>query len=86
MGTRRICCDLCTRLSEFQFIIHHAASSATIMDNEQTNKPQRVQDLWFEDGNLVIQTGNSQYRVYRGLLATCSGVFTGASESDSAHI
>ncbi|KAJ7829984.1 hypothetical protein B0H14DRAFT_2808287 [Mycena olivaceomarginata] len=46
------------------------------MDNEQTNKPQRVQDLWFEDGNLVIQTGNSQYRVYRGLLATCSGVFT----------
>ncbi|KAJ7310627.1 hypothetical protein DFH08DRAFT_718784, partial [Mycena albidolilacea] len=35
----------------------------------------------FEDGNLVIQAGNSQYRVYRGLLATYSGVFTGASKS-----
>ncbi|KAJ7119097.1 hypothetical protein C8R44DRAFT_878604 [Mycena epipterygia] len=30
------------------------------------SKPQRVQELWFEDGNLVIQAGNSQFRVYRG--------------------
>ncbi|KAJ7829987.1 hypothetical protein B0H14DRAFT_2808292, partial [Mycena olivaceomarginata] len=45
------------------------------VDNEQTNEPQRVQDLWFEDGNLVIQAGNSQCRVYRGVLATRSLVF-----------
>ncbi|KAF8205575.1 hypothetical protein K438DRAFT_1964008 [Mycena galopus ATCC 62051] len=36
---------------------------------------ERVQDLWFEDGNLVIQAGNSQYRVYRGVLAMHSPIF-----------
>ncbi|KAJ6447573.1 hypothetical protein C8R47DRAFT_937378, partial [Mycena vitilis] len=25
---------------------------------------QRVQNLWFADGNIVIQAGNSQYRVF----------------------
>ncbi|KAJ7084655.1 hypothetical protein B0H15DRAFT_910943 [Mycena belliarum] len=35
----------------------------------------RVQDLWFEDGNLVIQAGTSQFRVYRGILAARSPVF-----------
>ncbi|KAJ7119091.1 hypothetical protein C8R44DRAFT_707401 [Mycena epipterygia] len=39
------------------------------------NEPQRVQGLWFEDGNLVIQAGNSQFRVYRGVLAARSSVF-----------
>ncbi|KAJ6500862.1 hypothetical protein C8R45DRAFT_979372 [Mycena sanguinolenta] len=38
-------------------------------------EPTRVQDLWFEDGNLVISAGNSQYRVYRGILALHSPVF-----------
>ncbi|KAF8145623.1 hypothetical protein K438DRAFT_1425906, partial [Mycena galopus ATCC 62051] len=33
------------------------------------------QDLWFEDGNIVIQAGNSQFRVYRGVLAKRSSVF-----------
>ncbi|KAJ7184640.1 hypothetical protein C8R46DRAFT_1064691, partial [Mycena filopes] len=37
--------------------------------------PQRVDELWFDDGNLVIQAGDSLYRVYRGLLATHSSVF-----------
>ncbi|KAJ6509142.1 hypothetical protein C8R47DRAFT_10947 [Mycena vitilis] len=36
---------------------------------------QRVQELWFEDGNLVIQAGNSLYRVFRGILAARSPVF-----------
>ncbi|KAF7359030.1 BTB domain-containing protein [Mycena sanguinolenta] len=36
---------------------------------------RRVQELWFEDGSLVIQAGNSQYRVYRGILAMYSPVF-----------
>ncbi|KAJ6449170.1 hypothetical protein DFH09DRAFT_1386122 [Mycena vulgaris] len=36
---------------------------------------QRVQDLWFADGNLVIQARNSQFRVYRGILAARSPVF-----------
>ncbi|KAJ6567033.1 hypothetical protein B0H19DRAFT_1025607 [Mycena capillaripes] len=36
---------------------------------------RRVQELWFEDGNLVIEAGKSQYRVYRGVLSTRSPVF-----------
>ncbi|KAJ7910694.1 hypothetical protein B0H13DRAFT_2272324 [Mycena leptocephala] len=41
------------------------------VSNEPT-EPQRVQELWFEDGNIVIQAGNSLYRVFRGILATHS--------------
>ncbi|KAJ7435940.1 hypothetical protein FB451DRAFT_1571260 [Mycena latifolia] len=44
------------------------------VDTEQ-NAPQRGQELWFEDGNLVLQAGNSQFRVYRGILAARSPVF-----------
>ncbi|KAF7353910.1 hypothetical protein MVEN_01077100 [Mycena venus] len=43
---------------------------------QHASEPQQpVRTLWFEDGNLVIQAGNSQYRVYRGFLATRSSVF-----------
>ncbi|KAJ7142088.1 hypothetical protein C8R43DRAFT_1109255 [Mycena crocata] len=46
------------------------------MDVDTTsNEPQRVQELWFQDGNLVIQAGKSLFRVYRGILATHSPVF-----------
>ncbi|KAJ7494295.1 hypothetical protein B0H11DRAFT_1717361 [Mycena galericulata] len=37
--------------------------------------PQRNPELWFEDGNIVIQAGNSQFRVHRGILAARSPVF-----------
>ncbi|KAJ7142128.1 hypothetical protein C8R43DRAFT_1131111 [Mycena crocata] len=39
------------------------------------SEPQRVPGLWFEDGNIVIQAGNSQFRVFRGILAGQSSVF-----------
>ncbi|KAJ7127282.1 hypothetical protein C8R43DRAFT_700116 [Mycena crocata] len=39
------------------------------------SEPQRVQELWFDDGNLVIQAENSQFRVFRGILAARSSVF-----------
>ncbi|KAJ7612164.1 hypothetical protein FB45DRAFT_940000 [Roridomyces roridus] len=38
-------------------------------------QPHRIPELWFEDGNIVIQAGNSQFRVHRGILAACSPVF-----------
>ncbi|KAJ6509165.1 hypothetical protein C8R47DRAFT_1191489 [Mycena vitilis] len=41
----------------------------------ESNQPHRVQELWFEDGNIVIQAENSQYRVFRGMLAARSPVF-----------
>ncbi|KAJ7100480.1 hypothetical protein C8R44DRAFT_888299 [Mycena epipterygia] len=31
-------------------------------------EPHRIQELWF-DGNLIIQAANSQFRMYRGILA-----------------
>ncbi|KAJ6500864.1 hypothetical protein C8R45DRAFT_863701 [Mycena sanguinolenta] len=43
--------------------------------DSQRTEPTRVQDLWFDDGNLIIQAGNSQYRVYRGILAKHSPIF-----------
>ncbi|KAJ7490868.1 hypothetical protein FB451DRAFT_1349350 [Mycena latifolia] len=45
---------------------------------EVDNDPEarvRVQELWFEDGNLIIQAGSSLFRVYRGVLAARSSVF-----------
>ncbi|KAJ7221392.1 hypothetical protein GGX14DRAFT_388571 [Mycena pura] len=37
--------------------------------------PLRVQELWFSDGTIVLQAGNSQFRVYQGILAARSPVF-----------
>ncbi|KAJ7142086.1 hypothetical protein C8R43DRAFT_1016273 [Mycena crocata] len=39
------------------------------------NEPQRFEELWFEDGNVVVQAGNRQFRVFRGILAARSPVF-----------
>ncbi|KAF5347591.1 hypothetical protein D9756_010707 [Leucocoprinus leucothites] len=35
----------------------------------------RRDDVWFEDGNLILQTDNALFRVYSGLLAARSSVF-----------
>ncbi|KAF7984434.1 hypothetical protein HWV62_14506 [Athelia sp. TMB] len=32
-------------------------------------------DIWFEDGNVVLQAERTQFRVYRGMLARNSSVF-----------
>ncbi|KAJ7611825.1 hypothetical protein FB45DRAFT_941110 [Roridomyces roridus] len=37
--------------------------------------PHRTPELWFDDGNIVIQAENSQFRVHRGILAARSPVF-----------
>jgi hypothetical protein len=47
---------------------------STIPDENNT-APERVQDLWFEDGNLILQAENSLFRIYSGLLAARSSVF-----------
>ncbi|KAJ7689870.1 hypothetical protein B0H17DRAFT_1202107 [Mycena rosella] len=41
----------------------------------EPSAPHRVEELWFEDGNLVIQVGNSQFHLYHGILAAHSPVF-----------
>lgn len=37
--------------------------------------PQRYEQLWFEDGNVIIITGNTAFRVHRGILSRHSEVF-----------
>jgi hypothetical protein len=32
-------------------------------------------DVWFDDGNLVIQAEEKSFRVYRGILSFASSVF-----------
>jgi hypothetical protein len=32
-------------------------------------------DVWFEDGNIILQTDDALFRVYGGLLASRSSVF-----------
>ncbi|KAJ7116729.1 hypothetical protein C8R44DRAFT_880084 [Mycena epipterygia] len=38
-------------------------------------RPQRLEELWFEYGDIVLAAGSSQFRVYRGILAARSSVF-----------
>ncbi|KAF7359026.1 BTB domain-containing protein [Mycena sanguinolenta] len=49
------------------------------MDVDKTptrdNTPTRVEELWFEDGGLVVQAEQSLFRVSRGILAARSSVF-----------
>lgn len=35
----------------------------------------RRDDVWFDDGNLILQTDDALFRVYSGLLAARSSVF-----------
>jgi hypothetical protein len=36
----------------------------------------RSQDVWYDDGNVVIQTENIVFKVFRGILASNSPVFS----------
>ncbi|KAK2462900.1 hypothetical protein APHAL10511_005098 [Amanita phalloides] len=44
----------------------------------------RVQDLWFEDGGVVVQAESCLYRVSRGILAARSSIFKGVFHSCAA--
>ncbi|KAK7036046.1 BTB domain-containing protein [Favolaschia claudopus] len=45
------------------------------VDAETSREPHRLEDLWFDDGNLVIQAQSTLYWVYRGFLSSRSTVF-----------
>ncbi|KAJ3547313.1 hypothetical protein NMY22_g1703 [Coprinellus aureogranulatus] len=38
-------------------------------------QPQRCHDLWLEDGNIILQAGNKQFKVHRSILAKRSPIF-----------
>ncbi|KDR79507.1 hypothetical protein GALMADRAFT_243610 [Galerina marginata CBS 339.88] len=44
-------------------------------DDQQQPVIVRSPDFWFEDGNIIIQAQNTQFRVYRGSIARQSAVF-----------
>ncbi|KAF8209360.1 hypothetical protein K438DRAFT_1753712 [Mycena galopus ATCC 62051] len=48
--------------------------------DEPTSEPKRVEDLWFEDGNIIIQAGNSQYRVLT--VSICRGATVTAPDPE----
>lgn len=37
--------------------------------------PMRSGDIWYEDGNVILQAEDTQYKVYRGILVKSSSVF-----------
>lgn len=38
-------------------------------------RPLERSDIWYDDGNIVLQAQNHQFKVYRGVLAGSSSVF-----------
>ncbi|KAJ6509171.1 hypothetical protein C8R47DRAFT_1208369 [Mycena vitilis] len=45
------------------------------MEVDKDYVPQRSPELWFDDGNLIVQAEDRQFRVYRGVLAARSPIF-----------
>jgi hypothetical protein len=39
--------------------------------------PKNVEGLWFDDGNLIIRAENTEFKVYRNLLAAHSSAIAG---------
>ncbi|PPQ81690.1 hypothetical protein CVT24_003122 [Panaeolus cyanescens] len=50
------------------------------MSNDSINNPdstiERCKKFWFDDGSIVLQAGQTQFRVHRSLLARSSTVFS----------
>jgi len=44
-------------------------------DPNAFDEPDRAEDLWFDDGNLILKAGDTQFRIYAGFLAARSSVF-----------
>jgi hypothetical protein len=52
------------------------ASENSATSTEQDSKIRRS-EIWFEDGNVILQAGHTQFRVHRGIIALHSRVFKG---------
>jgi len=47
----------------------------TVVFQSPPDQCHRVDGLWFDDGNLILQAEQSLFKVYRGFLAARSSVF-----------
>ena len=43
-------------------------------DSEGAENPKRS-EIWFEDGNIVLEAEGTQFRVHRGILSLNSPIF-----------
>ena len=50
---------------------------------QPTSIPRRHDELWLDDGNIVLVAGDVAFRVYRGLLSAQSTVFEGMFASSN---
>ena len=53
----------------------HRESSITIPNLNRDNAPSTADDLWFNDGTIVLRAEDSIFRVYGGFLGTVSSFF-----------
>lgn len=53
-----------------------SATSTKSGSHEKDSKTHRS-DIWFEDGNIILQAQNTQFRIHRGIVALHSRVFKG---------
>ena len=51
--------------------------SATASSAPEAQETIRNEELWFQDGNVILIVGDIGFRVYQGLLAERSPVFKG---------
>jgi hypothetical protein len=47
---------------------------------------ERVTDLWFEDGTIILQAGSTSFRVYKGLIAARAPALGDALENSEETI
>lgn len=51
------------------------ASKRKRLDSSEDAIDPVLSDIWYDDGNVVLQAQNTQFKVYRGILAQSSPVF-----------
>ncbi|KAH8101967.1 hypothetical protein BXZ70DRAFT_1007192 [Cristinia sonorae] len=52
------------------------AAPSVANDDDAVSIPEKSTDVWFEDGNLVVVAENIGFKVYRGILAQHSEIFS----------
>lgn len=58
-----------------EYFDRKAAVSESLKAEQFFKAHDKVSDLWFEDGNLILQAENTIFRIYRGHLSARSSVF-----------
>lgn len=61
--------------SESNEIVEGLVEDSSLMTAEAIEGLPRHDDLWFDDGNVVIASSDLSFRLHRGVLARHSSVF-----------